>query len=252
MFNVSVFIILVFAAMIPYLYTTTYVCDRSQDCGCSKYDTTNVTLRIVNGETAAPGTWGWAASLKLNSENSPFCGGTVIGERHILTAAHCVTWLKENGYTTYDIEVRLGFTVISNPGPNVESYRLKRATVHPNYNTGNTGKGYDIAILTLDRAIDFNRSTFISKVCLPFRNSTPPADLANPEYPLPHTSLVAIGWGVTREQGTETSDTLQQVTLHAVDKDDSTCRTSARNNNPQIQMCAAAPGKGKLDITHFP
>ncbi|CAF1389323.1 unnamed protein product [Adineta ricciae] len=249
MFSSSIFVIVAFAATITYLNATTYVCDRNQGCGCSKYDTTTVNARIVNGEAAAAGTWGWAASLKLNSENPNFCGGTVIDEQHILTAAHCIADLGEYGFSIYDIEVRLGLIDISDPGPHAESYSLESATIHPKYNTHDAAAGYDIAVLTLSRAIDFNRNAFISKVCLPFLNSTPPSDLANPEYPLPNTNLIAIGWGVKREGSHITSDTLQQVTLQAIDKDDSKCRypadfpIPAQDNNPQIQMCATAPGK---------
>ncbi|CAF1310210.1 unnamed protein product [Adineta ricciae] len=252
MFSSNIFVIVAFIATITYLNATTYVCDRSQGCGCSKYDTTTVNARIVNGEAAAAGTWGWAASLKLNSDNPNFCGGTVINERHILTAAHCIADLEEYGFSIRDIEVRLGLIDIPDPGPHVESYSLQSATIHPDYNTHDIAAGYDIAVLTLSRPIDFNRNEFISKVCLPFLNSTPPDDLANPEYPLPNTNLIAVGWGVKREGSHITSDILQQVTLQAVDKNDSKCRypadfpVPAQHNNPQIQMCAAAPGKGKL------
>ncbi|CAF1623002.1 unnamed protein product [Rotaria magnacalcarata] len=249
MSTLNTFAIVVIVAMITYLNATTYTCERNLGCGCSKYDTTVVNARIVNGETAAVGTWGWVASLKLGSNNPHICGGTVIDEYHILTAAHCIADLAEYGFSIYDIEVRVGLNVISNPGPNVESHSLQGAKIHPAYNKDDVASGYDIAILTLSQPIDFNRNSFISKVCLPFLNSTPPADLANPEYPLPNTDLIAIGWGVLWESSDVISNTLQQVTLQAIDKDDSKCRfpanppIPAQNNDPQTQMCASAPSK---------
>ena len=259
MLILNTLVTLVFAASITYVSATTYTCARNQGCGCSKYDTTTMNARIVGGETAAVGTWGWAASIYLNAANPNFCGGSVINEKYILTAAHCVADLEKHGYSIYDTQVRVGLNVISSPGPNVEIYRVEAATIHPSYDKNNASKGYDIAVLKLSGAIDFSRNTFISKVCLPFINSTPPADLANPEYPLPNKNLVAIGWGVTSEGSRPTSNTLQQVTVQALDKDNSKCRFPpvspwpGQNNNPQIQMCASAPYKGKLHlgIHHF-
>ena len=64
-------------------------------------------------------------------------------------------------------------------------------------------------------------------------------------------------WGVLHEGSHIISDTLQQVTLSARDQRDSKCRypadfpIPAQQNNPQIQMCASAPGKGKLHSTHY-
>ena len=45
-------------------------------------------LRVVNGWPAQKNEWPWIAQLRNNGRQ--FCGGSLIDDRHILTAAHCV------------------------------------------------------------------------------------------------------------------------------------------------------------------
>ena len=48
--------------------------------------------RIVNGENANVGEWPWAAIIGKSTKNggiSVWCGGSLIGNSVVLTAAHC-------------------------------------------------------------------------------------------------------------------------------------------------------------------
>ena len=49
--------------------------------------------RIVNGTIAEPGDWPWQALLQWRNGsaelNETFCGGAILSEHFILTAAHC-------------------------------------------------------------------------------------------------------------------------------------------------------------------
>ena len=48
----------------------------------------SLTSRIVNGQIAAVGDWGWQVAMLYNGKF--YCGGSLINSQWILTAAHCV------------------------------------------------------------------------------------------------------------------------------------------------------------------
>lgn len=58
---------------------------RPRGCGM----TTKTKTRIVGGRPADPKEWPWMAAL-LRQGTIQYCGGVLITDRHVLTAAHCV------------------------------------------------------------------------------------------------------------------------------------------------------------------
>uniref|UniRef100_A0A452TLB6 Peptidase S1 domain-containing protein n=1 Tax=Ursus maritimus TaxID=29073 RepID=A0A452TLB6_URSMA len=134
--------------------------------------------RIVGGLGAASGEVPWQVSLKEGSRH--FCGATVVGDRWLLSAAHCFNHTKVEL-----VRAHLGTVSLTGIGGTPVKMGLRRAVLHPQYNPGTLD--FDVAVLELARPLGFN--TFIQPVCLP---------LAIQKFPVGRKCMIS-GWGSTRE-----------------------------------------------------
>lgn len=91
------------------------------------------------------------------SDNFLFCGGTLINDRYVLTAAHCL--LKVNAS---EIVVRLLQLNRDDVSHGIES-RVAYARIHPYYNRMTLQN--DIALLRLREPIDLGEQ--LTPICLP-------------------------------------------------------------------------------------
>ncbi|KAJ9599816.1 hypothetical protein L9F63_009856, partial [Diploptera punctata] len=71
----------------PDLTTARPTVAPSEECGQPAVPT----FRVAGGEESLPGKWPWMAAIFLLDKGKELfiCGGSLIGPRHILTAAHC-------------------------------------------------------------------------------------------------------------------------------------------------------------------
>ncbi|XP_060870727.1 venom protease-like [Metopolophium dirhodum] len=178
----------------------------SQDtCGRSNV---NHTL-IVKERIAELGAWPWIAALgyqdlsRPNAEYKWLCGGSLISDRYVLTAAHCIV-----GSGMYRLSVvRLGDL---NLDPNVLDgaqtidVTILRVIIHNRYNTPKLTN--DIALLKLGNSVGFNQ--FIQPICLPILSHHRATSLVESE-------LTIAGWGSTMLN--PSSGALITVELSAVD-----------------------------------
>ncbi|CAF4872639.1 unnamed protein product, partial [Rotaria socialis] len=80
-------------------------------CGCGATPVAITPTRIVGGEDAREHSWSMIASLRLEFPDSHDCGGTILSNSYILTAAHCHTGPVSNPTVGFSIVV--GMTHIS-------------------------------------------------------------------------------------------------------------------------------------------
>ncbi|KAG5895996.1 hypothetical protein JTB14_007564 [Gonioctena quinquepunctata] len=163
--------------------------------------------RIVGGMPAVLDQFPFIVALGYRNPRNPslpkwLCGGTLISDRHILTAAHCV----HNRTDLYF--ARLGELDLysSDEGAEPEDIKIANAKIHDKFNP--IQHTYDIAILTLERKFTSAR---VWPICLPHEDS-----LRSDSF-LGH-SLIVAGWGALYFDG-PTSSTLQLVELPVVNQD---------------------------------
>ncbi|KAL7296167.1 hypothetical protein TKK_0010708 [Trichogramma kaykai] len=149
----------------------------------------NERARIIEGNFALPGQFPYAVSLQfINEKNCTyhFCGGSILDEYHILTAAHCVT----DGSYKFDgtpITVVAGTVDLATKSLGVY-HDVKEIFVPTSFTLNEQGQvDDDIAILKLRRPLPIREHPYIDSVQLPARD----------EY-LPPNNQTAIvtGFGV--------------------------------------------------------
>ncbi|KAM7433613.1 hypothetical protein ABFA07_016186 [Porites harrisoni] len=191
----------------------------SQGCGNKPYS-----ARVVNGENASPHAWPWQISLRVNGRH--ICGGSLIKNDWVVTAAHCVYRNpRPSGYTVVvGAHRRTGSTAVQ------QTFRLKKLFKHEQFSMRHLRN--DIALLQLYRPI--SASSKVNTVCLPSSGSRIPTG----------TRCYITGWGRTVGGGSA-ADTLQQAMLPVAAH--SACnRVNGRllPVDEKSMVCAGGQGKG--------
>jgi len=155
-------------------------------------------LGIVGGSEATPFSLPWQVALVHYSTNSRtfFCGGTLISDRHVLTAAHCTAHFNGN----WDVVV--GEHSLSGTSDGTRHTKCRHEN-HPQYDIP-TKENNDFAIVHLDKPVDLG--TRAVPACLPTSSMG--------EEFLAGKILTVSGWG--RIPSTGIPDKLRVVDVPAV------------------------------------
>ncbi len=108
--------------------------------------------RIIGGNVVAPNTYPWMvafAHLRRGTlGQNQFCGGSVIADRWILTAAHCMFSTAGDPLTIDDFVVATGITNIVEDIPDLVLQAVN-IFVHPEYDNDSLDVLFDIAVIEL-------------------------------------------------------------------------------------------------------
>ncbi|KAH8381907.1 hypothetical protein KR009_000905 [Drosophila setifemur] len=183
---------------------------------------------IVDGTPADSKEFPHAARLGHRNANNQikwFCGGTLISNRLVLTAAHC--FYTDNGAVNV---VRLGELEFGTDEDDAEpeDFGVLRSIVHPDYS--DPALYNDIGMVRLDRAVNF--SLYKHPACLPFEDGEG------------QDKFIAIGWGQKAFAQAESNKLLKVQLRNYKDR----CLTTTERNeelpngfNASSQMCIGSP-----------
>ncbi|XP_010883330.1 chymotrypsin-like protease CTRL-1 [Esox lucius] len=174
-------------------------------------------LKIVNGQNAVSGSWPWQVSLQ-DSTGFHFCGGSLISQNWVVTAAHCRV-------TPGRHRVILGEHDRQSNAEQLQIKTISKAITHPYYNSQTFNN--DVTLLKLSSPAQI--TSRVSPVCLAYSSTSFPTG----------TRCVTTGWGKT---GTTSSPRiLQQVALPLLSS--AQCKQYwGQNRITDAMICAGASG----------
>ncbi|MDK1472538.1 serine protease [Streptomyces sp. 549] len=166
---------------------------------------------------------------KGNPKDRQFCGGSLVNQHVVMTAAHCVEGMKPK-----DLQVAVGRTVLSRTGQGqVREIRKSSGAgdpggivIHPRYTKG--ADAYDIAFLELAKPV-----TGVRPVQLP--------TVGTDSLIRPGAKATVAGWGNTDTGMPHFPDRLRQVKVPLLSHDE--CKIAYKEYNRQVNVCAGVAGK---------
>uniref|UniRef100_A0A182MXP1 Peptidase S1 domain-containing protein n=1 Tax=Anopheles dirus TaxID=7168 RepID=A0A182MXP1_9DIPT len=132
---------------------------------------------LVGGGPAAMGAY--PAQVAVQIGTTSFCGGSILNQNHILTAAGCVLDANNNLIAANQVTVRAGVLTVDQNAP---ALAVNRIFAHPQYNPWTFQN--DIAVLRLTNNVQFPQAAVPNMA---------PAELNLRIVPDGHTCQV-VGW----------------------------------------------------------
>ena len=161
-----------------------------------------------------------------------FCGGSLLAERTVLTAAHCIDPMRTMYVGTYQNDI---FANTSETDPASDLVLVENVYVHPQYDPNDIAMGHDVAVLTLSRTpLRYGAANGPTSISLagatfwPRLSSEQPTDAA-----------YVLGYGA-RTYGGPQSLYLQSTHVHLYSHEE--CASILGFGLSDSNMCAGLPG----------
>jgi len=186
--------------------------------------------RIVGGTEAADGEFPWQVSLRQIGSigMTHFCGGSIVDENWIMTAAHCCA-----GQTPAFMHVVAGGIKLNAAEGEEEKRDLEKIIGHPDYDSNQLTN--DICLLKLTKPLEWTEFVQPAKM---------PAALQETDA---GTMATVTGWGTLSEGGFSLPNVLHKVSVPIV-SDEECDKDYSSAGAPEIapsMICAGLPEGGK-------
>ncbi|XP_028823413.1 serine protease 33 isoform X1 [Denticeps clupeoides] len=154
--------------------------------------------RIVGGFDSEEGSWPW--QVDIQTDVGHICGGTIINENWVLSAAHCFP----NPLDTSSYRIYVGRYQLNGMNPFETVYGIRNVVIPRTY--VDPQQGHDLALVQLQEPVIY--SDRVQPVCLPSSDT---------QFP-PNKMCTITGWGNIRDGVTLSGlGTLQQVDVPLID-----------------------------------
>uniref|UniRef100_A0A182FSI6 Uncharacterized protein n=1 Tax=Anopheles albimanus TaxID=7167 RepID=A0A182FSI6_ANOAL len=176
-----------------------------------------LTDRVVGGQPTKIDEFPWTALIEFQKADGRFgfhCGGSLINQRYIVTAAHCINAIPRSWKPN---RIRLGEWDLGSNSDCLDDFcapapvdlEIEKIIVHPGYDSRDKANLNDIALIRFKRDVQY--SDVIRPICLPLSTS-----VRNRNYV--GASSYAAGWGKT--ETASASDKKLKVELNIKSQED--------------------------------